>query len=120
VIDRHHMARLKDIIHIDRAFVAKPGGCPACKNRGTTGRTIVMEIVTPDDKLMQYIKSGERIKAIEHWREQGGQTVIEHTIQKVNLGAIDPIMAEKQVGPLTMVKILRDHTISQVEINVAV
>lgn len=116
-VDKRHLARLQDVIQIDRAYIAKHDGCPNCKNKGTTGRTLVVEVVIPDDRLMRHIKNGDRIAAIEHWREQGGQTVIDHTIQKVNQGLIDPIMAENQVGPLTMSKILRDYTISSGEIS---
>lgn len=119
-VDQHHHDRLRDILDITQVYIAKPGGCPECKGRGTVGRTLVLEFVIPDEILMQHIKSGDRIKAIDHWRAQGGQTIVEHSIAKINKGLLDPIMTESQVGPLTMQRIVQDHSISQTEINASI
>ena len=38
---------------------------------------------------------------MEYWRaELGGRTFVEHTIEKVAAGLVDPRMAEKTVGQL--------------------
>ena len=77
-------------------------GCEHCRGQGTVGRTVLAEIILPDAQLYEYVRAGEKIRATEYWlKEQGGQTILDHAIEKVAAGVVDPRMAEKTVGRLS-------------------
>lgn len=76
-------------------------GCAHCKEQGTTGRSVVAEVIVPDDQFFKYIRQGEKTQAHQYWRQQlGGKTMSEHAIEKIVAGQLDPRMAEKVVGHL--------------------
>lgn len=76
------------------------GGCDLCHDSGIAGRTVVAEVVVPDQGMMAMIKRGAKDKAIEYWRSRGGLTMLDQAIQKINDGLCDPFQAEEEVGPL--------------------
>jgi type II secretory ATPase GspE/PulE/Tfp pilus assembly ATPase PilB-like protein len=85
---------------IGGVHIAGPG-CDACRGHGTIGRTVVAEVVLPDAQFFEYIRSGQKILATEYWlREHQGRTFLDHAIEKVACGLVDPRMAEKTVGHL--------------------
>jgi general secretion pathway protein E len=85
---------------IGKVHLAGPG-CPQCRQRGTIGRTAVVEIVMPDAKFFEYIRGGQKEAAKEYWlAELGGNTMLDHAVAKVAAGIVDPRMAERIVGPL--------------------
>lgn len=75
-------------------------GCEKCKGRGTTGRTVVAEIVLPDETLFDLLRSNQKHLAREYWLKQGGKTMLDHAIEKIADGYVDPFMAENIVGRL--------------------
>jgi len=78
-------------------------GCEKCSHHGTVGRTVIAEIIIPDDQFFRYVRLGEKTKALAYWlQELGGKTILDHAIEKVAAGLIDPRMAEKVVGHLTI------------------
>jgi general secretion pathway protein E len=86
--------------NLDKVFLTG-NGCKACGGKGTIGRTVVAEVIMPDDELCTYLRKADKVGAIEYWRTMlGGQTLVEHTISKLADGLIDPRMAEKTVGHL--------------------
>lgn len=92
-------------------------GCEHCNNRGSIGRTVCAEIVIPDPMLCEYLRRGERVKARKHWlQEQQGQTIVHHAIEKVKAGEVDPMMAERIVGPLHMAELLFDNMVTVGEV----
>lgn len=86
----------------EQVCVAGPG-CPACREQGTSGRTVVAEVITPDARFFEFIRNGAKGQALEYWRrELGGQTLLEHALGKIAAGLVDPRMAEKVVGHLVL------------------
>ncbi|KFL54870.1 secretion system protein E [Burkholderia pyrrocinia] len=84
----------------DKVFVQGPG-CEHCGGRGTVGRTVVAEVIRPDARLFAYLREGDRHAARAYWLDElGGRTTVEHTIEKVAAGLVDPRAAERIVGPL--------------------
>ncbi|HYD61626.1 MAG TPA: ATPase, T2SS/T4P/T4SS family [Noviherbaspirillum sp.] len=76
-------------------------GCDDCRHQGTIGRTVVAEVILPDAQLFEYVRAGDKRRATEYWlQEMGGTSIIEHAVEKVAAGLIDPRMAEKVVGHL--------------------
>jgi type II secretory ATPase GspE/PulE/Tfp pilus assembly ATPase PilB-like protein len=64
---------------------------------------VVAEVILPDEQFFKYIRAGEKTRAIQYWiQELGGKTILDHAIEKVAAGLIDPRMAEKMVGHLTI------------------
>ena len=81
-----------------QVFVAG-AGCPECRGRGTTGRSVVAEVIAPDQQFCDHLRAGDKAAAIDHWLNAlGGQTIVEHAIDKIRAGLVDPSMAERSVG----------------------
>jgi type II secretory ATPase GspE/PulE/Tfp pilus assembly ATPase PilB-like protein len=82
----------------DSLCVAGPG-CSHCRGRGTQGRTVVAEVIAPDQRFFDHLRAGNKAAAVEHWLNAlGGQTLVEHAIAKIRTGLVDPAMAERAVG----------------------
>lgn len=76
-------------------------GCKQCGGKGTIGRTVVAEVIVPDAEFFALMRTGDKIAALDYWRtELGGRSIVEHAIDKVAAGLIDPAVAEKTVGHL--------------------
>lgn len=87
--------------------IAGPG-CEHCGHHGTIGRTVIAEVIVPDDQFFKYIRAGEKTEAHEYWLHQlGGKTIREHAIEKIAAGLVDPRMAEKVVGHLAPQEVTR-------------
>jgi general secretion pathway protein E len=109
--------RIMSAIDIKNAHVLGDG-CEQCNGSGTIGRTVISESIVTDNTLMKFIRSGDKIGAHDYVRrEQGVKTMLEHAIQKINEGIIDPFQAEDVVGALNSGIIERDHRITSEEIS---
>lgn len=83
---------------LQKLFVTGPG-CHHCRERGTSGRSVVAEVIAPDQHFFAHLRAGDKAAAVDYWlNEMGGQTIVEHAIDKVRAGLVDPAMAEKSVG----------------------
>jgi type II secretory ATPase GspE/PulE/Tfp pilus assembly ATPase PilB-like protein len=98
------LARIKRVAgdRFEQVCISGPG-CRHCRHMGTIGRTVVAEVILPDEQFFKYIRAGEKTAAVQYWlRELSGKTILEHAIEKVMDGLVDPRMAEQMVGHLTM------------------
>jgi type II secretory ATPase GspE/PulE/Tfp pilus assembly ATPase PilB-like protein len=95
--------RVRQVVpDLRQVFVTGPG-CVHCAGHGTTGRTVIAEMIVPDDQFFRYIRQGEKTAAMAYWlQEMNGKTIVDHAIDKLAAGLIDPRMAEKVVGHLTL------------------
>jgi type II secretory ATPase GspE/PulE/Tfp pilus assembly ATPase PilB-like protein len=112
------MRRLSRVVDLERdgrhIYLCGPG-CSQCSG-GIKGRTVVAEVVATDPKLLECLRSGGIEKAQEHWiKAQEGRTTIQHIIEKIVLGLVDPSMAEAVVGPLTTDMVFRDGVLEKSE-----
>ena len=99
-------------------YTTNKDGCPHCQNSGSSGRTVVAEIIIPDPTFMEHLRHGRKIEARKHWLgEQQGTTFVRHALNKIRDGEIDPIVAERAVGRLTMDDLLSDNTLSVHELS---
>lgn len=106
------------IMDISNVHVTNKSGCQHCNGTGIAGRTAVTETVIPDEKWMSYLRSGDRLTAFEHWKTyQGGKTMLEHTIEKISTGLVDPFAAQETIGLLSWGEAERDGIIEQCEIE---
>jgi type II secretory ATPase GspE/PulE/Tfp pilus assembly ATPase PilB-like protein len=77
------------------------GGCEHCAMHGTVGRSVLAEVIVPDDQFFKFIRAGDKCAAVAYWLEHlDGRTMLGHAIDKIAAGQIDPRMAEKVVGHL--------------------
>ncbi|HAK5294319.1 TPA: Flp pilus assembly complex ATPase component [Salmonella enterica] len=64
-------------------------GCENC-NAGYTGRTVVAEIIIPDQQFLYLVIDGKRTEAADYWRDiLHGLSIREHTWIKIIGGEID-------------------------------
>jgi type II secretory ATPase GspE/PulE/Tfp pilus assembly ATPase PilB-like protein len=102
-LDAALVSRIKRVAgaRIGDVCVAGPG-CEHCRERGTIGRTVVAEVIRTDARFFGLLRDGDKAGAIAYWiRHLDGQTVVDHAIEKVLDGLVDPRMAERVVGHLT-------------------
>lgn len=104
-------------VHWDKVYVTNPKGCSHCNHTGSRGRTVVAEVLVPDPKLMEHVRHGRKVEARRHWlKEQHGRTMLQHAIDKIKEGDLDPAVAERFVGRITMHDLLEDDTLTVGEI----
>jgi type II secretory ATPase GspE/PulE/Tfp pilus assembly ATPase PilB-like protein len=85
---------------IETACLAGPG-CVRCRQQGTTGRSVLAEVIAPDQKFFELVRAGHKAEAAVYARTKlGSHTMLEHALSKVAAGLVDPRMAEKVVGHL--------------------
>lgn len=82
-------------------FFASLKGCAQCRG-GYVGRTVVSECILPDQEFMNRIRQGDKGGAVQYWLDHlDGLTMLEHAVQKMLSGQIDPRDVEDRVGVLT-------------------
>jgi len=85
----------------DRPIWLPGAGCGCCRH-GYGGRTVIAEIIRPDQRLLDLLCAGERQDAHRYWTANlGGRPFSHHAIEKIIAGVIDPIQAEYRVGKLS-------------------
>ncbi|MBN3825106.1 Flp pilus assembly complex ATPase component [Burkholderia sp. Ac-20384] len=101
-LDARLVMRVKQTVGVRFGEVRVVGrGCPCCRS-GTIGRTVVAEVIRTDALFFDLLRAGRKADAQRHWLQQlGGQTIVQHAVEKVAGGLVDPRMAERVVGPLT-------------------
>lgn len=109
--------RIMRCVDVQNTYV-QGQGCPHCNNYGTVGRTVVAETIVTDNTLMQFIRTHNKIGALEYWRnEQKGRSMLSHAISKINAGLIDPFMAEDVVGSLDAFTIEGDYKVTNEDLS---
>jgi type II secretory ATPase GspE/PulE/Tfp pilus assembly ATPase PilB-like protein len=80
-------------------------GCEHCRGRapGYKGRTVVAEIVRPDDAMLSHLRSGNQQLVREYWLDSPsdtgfGVTALGHALSLMVKGIVGPLDVESQVG----------------------
>lgn len=109
-LDAHHryFERLERLYHVDRGRyrMRNPEGCPHCRKEGLpelnglSGRTVVCEMVEPDERMIELILEDRALQLQQYWRSQAdgrfdtqnmtGKTAMECAVYKSVMGQIDP------------------------------
>lgn len=83
---------------LDKVHFANPDGCPKCR-AGYSGRSVVAEVILPDQKFMEFVADRRKIEAKAYWLSHlKGVTMLEHAMTKVMAGMVDPREVEDKVG----------------------
>ena len=75
-------------------------GCEACGHSAIIGRTLIPEIVVPDDEMLRHLAQGDQAAAHDHWVSSGGHPIIEHGIDLIVTGRSAPYDVEWRIGEL--------------------
>ncbi|WP_305910458.1 ATPase, T2SS/T4P/T4SS family (plasmid) [Methylomarinum sp. Ch1-1] len=97
--------KVTDIKNDDIYF--RGAGCDNC-HHGIIGRTVVAEVLLPDNKILKLVHDGKDIEAQEHWRRHGGRPILAHGIEKMKAGLVSPVDVESRLGPLTHLLVMED------------
>lgn len=83
---------------LDKVHFANPEGCSHCRS-GYSGRSVVAEVILPDQKFMEFVADRRKIEARNYWLAHlKGVTMLEHAMTKVMAGLVDPREVEDKVG----------------------
>ncbi len=116
--EQRDLRRMMSVLDFSKVYRRNKKGCTHCSHAGTTGRTVVVESIVTDNKLMALLKSGDKIGAIDYtMREQSVKSMLDHAIEKINAGEVDPFEAEDVVGMLNADIIERDHRVTPEELR---
>lgn len=78
-------------------------GCPACADTGLDRMTVVAETIEMTPEILFAMKKGDKAEAKRIWLEQQkGFTYMDHAIQLIKSGEMDPEIAESRLGTLLM------------------
>ena len=92
--------RLEDVsVGPEEAFFYRTGGCGACNGQGIVGRTIVAEILIPDQEILDLVAGGRMTEAWRYFTEKlEGRTMMDHALDKIRMGIVDPRDVEARLG----------------------
>ncbi len=97
------LGRLEHVnVPIEKLRKHNPEGCEKCGvGNGYKGRSVIAEIIIPDAKFMEFIRNDDKVGAEKYWLTNlNGRSLIEHMIDRVRAGEVDPVDAERIMGPL--------------------
>lgn len=69
-------------------------GCPFCKGNGAIHRTVVAEVIQPDDEIRALIRAGKIGNMEWYLHAQGWKPMHAHAMQKIKMGQVCPADAE--------------------------
>jgi type II secretory ATPase GspE/PulE/Tfp pilus assembly ATPase PilB-like protein len=106
LIDRDLYERLIEVADLALDDIRLRGpGCRHCPpepaRRGHRGRTVVAEVIRPDQRFMDICRGGDKAGAARYWTTTlGGRTMLQHGIWKMRHGIVAPDEVERVVDPL--------------------
>ncbi|HHZ8159356.1 TPA: GspE/PulE family protein, partial [Escherichia coli] len=60
------------------------------------GRTVIAEVIEPDNRLFQILKTRGKVAARKYWLENmKGISRVEHLLRRINEGLVDPLEADR-------------------------
>lgn len=109
-LDRHqrYFDRIERLYNVERSRfrLRDENGCPHCiteglpELNGLNGRTVVCEMVEPDENMIELILEGKSLALQQYWKstadgrydtpDMTGKTAMECAVYKATLGHIDP------------------------------
>lgn len=100
------LARLEAAqVPVERLRKRNPQGCPKCGSTGYSSRTVVSEIIIPDNTFMDMVRRDQKQDAEQYWLTSlNGRNMMEHMVDRLRAGEVDPGDAERVVGPIILPK----------------
>ncbi len=99
----------------DRVFYRGNSQCERCGGSGVIGRTVMAEIVLPDDEMLFRLSKADYSNARRHWLDNlNGTPVHEHGLELIAKGLVSPSDVEWQIGALPMEAASRNQSIPHI------
>ncbi|HCA3439641.1 TPA: Flp pilus assembly complex ATPase component TadA [Salmonella enterica subsp. salamae serovar 35:g,m,s,t:-] len=107
-INSEDIALIEKYCDTDAVRFRNHDGCEHCRmmlrgkvvSGGIVGRTIIAEVVVPDEQLLSIYRQKGRLAARKYWHSQlNGITRHEHLMPYINAGKVDPLIAHN-ISPL--------------------
>jgi len=114
------LKRLMNHVSLDEnpKISIKGPGCEKCYQTGIGGRELLAETVVPDHYIIEKILTEGLGSARRTWLDQNpNQSIKHHALEKIKMGVVDPAIAEKVVGPLTLDDAMKDKILNRIEIH---
>lgn len=91
-------------VPVESVRMHNPRGCDKCGHgNGYAGRTVVAEVIVPDETFMRFVKDDNKAGAEAYWLlHLGGRNMMENMVDRVADGEVDPRDAERIMGPLVL------------------
>ena len=107
VLPKHTESRLTRVMKhgLDSVYI-RGRGCEKCDNLGIASQTVASEIIVTDEVFLRHVRQGNSDKAYDYWlKSQENQTYIQHAIEGISEGRLDPYLTELRLGvPLNFVR----------------
>lgn len=100
--------RIKNVLNKNESYdlskvrFENKNGCKKCNNKGVKGIEVIAEVIIPDAKMKALFRQGKDVEAANYYKESGGKFMIDHGLDKLFKGMIDPSFLERKVGMLDM------------------
>jgi len=83
---------------LDQIYV-RGDGCEHCKFDGNIGLTVAAEVVELDHEMLKHLRASNKLLARKIWkRKPGSISYVEHALEKIGAGLVDPADAETRLG----------------------
>lgn len=100
-----------DSCQLENIHFRNSDGCPECNRdvvingkvrgvvgRGLVGRTVIAEVIEPNNHMFHVLKTKGKVEARDYWvRHMKGISRVEHLLQRINEGIVDPLIANSIV-----------------------
>lgn len=107
-VSREVLNRLFSVTNnINTVHVRNPLGCDVCGKLGIVGQTVAAEVIVTDQIMLEHLRKGEYGNAQKYWiNDLKGRTYVQHAIEHICNGIVDPTLAEIRLGvPLNFSKL---------------
>ena len=87
---------------LKNVYIKKDSGCSHCANKGSKGKSVLIEIISTDNEFWDLVKKNKKEQAKKYWiTHRHGATLKDHAIEKIKMGLVDPRTVEMTVGWLS-------------------
>lgn len=119
LIERVEIAsKTQDHYNISAVRFKSEKGCKACGGRGITKREVIAEVIIPDSKMKKFFKEEDDASAIQYYREVGGKLMIDHGLDKLFAGRVDPRNLERKVGRIDMSEYSMSSMLTKIRLDI--
>lgn len=85
---------------LSKVRVKHPQGCEHCRQKGESGRVLVLELIALEDADREFIKAQDYLGWKRYLTEQGWPDIRRHTLYRIAQGDVDIASASEQVDGL--------------------
>ena len=107
-------ASMSDEYDLSKVRFKSKKGCISCGGRGIIKREVIAEVIIPDTQMKKYFKEEKDAEAKEYYRKCGGKLILDHGLDKMFEGKIDPASLERKAGRMDMSEYSMDKMLKKI------